>query len=235
MSLKNTIEEQVDKYTSSSYKIDEGYSIPKKTDLTFGAHAKKLKHAIAVYIDIRGSREILSNYGEIETARAHKSFIYAVSKCIKDQDGHLRSFNGDSILSFFSGEGSAKRAVKAAMKSKCAVINIVNPKLKSIYQSELDFGIGIGQGKITVVKSGVPGEEISQDLIWLGWPTYVAYEFGNFASSPKNILISEAVYDSIKEDENMIFSNGKHMWEFKNGKFKSGNRNYYETSYYWNI
>lgn len=235
MSLKDTIEDQVDRYITSNYSVDDGYSIPLKTDITFGPHAKKINHAVAVYIDIRGSRKILSNHGSIATARAHKSFIYAASKCLKDQDGKLRSFNGDSILCFFSGENDAKRAVKAAMKIKCAIREIVNPKLLNSFQEDLDFGIGIGQGDILVVKSGVPGEEITQDLIWLGWPTYVAYEFGNYAKTPYNIMISENVYKDISSDTEMIYSNNKNMWSLGNDNFKSGNRNYYSTSYYWNL
>lgn len=235
MSLKQQILDQTDIYITSKYTINEGYTIPFKPNVTFGAQAKKLKHAVAVYVDIRGSRKILSKYGPIETARAHKAFIYAVSKCLKSEDGHVRSFNGDSILCFFSGENSSIRAVRAAMKAVYAVRNFVNPKLVDNFQEGLDFGIGISQGEITVVKSGLPREEITQDLIWLGWPTYIAYEYGNITRSPNNIMISHTVYAAITKEEKLIYTNGQYMWETGNITLKSGTRSYYSTNYGWVI
>jgi len=104
-------------------------------------------------------------------------------------------------------------------------------KLNSVFQNGLDFGIGIAQGEISVVKSGIPGEDITQDLIWLGWPTYLAYEFGNTAKSPYNIMISKNVYNALEEEGKLIYSGTNNMWTIGNSNFNSGDQSYFTTSY----
>jgi len=234
--LKDEIKEKVNTYMTSKYDVINAQVIPDKLSVGFGAKAKKLKHAIVMYTDLRDSRSILSDNEYLLTARAHKSFLYAASKCIRNEDGYLRSFNGDSVLSFFIGDEAAKRAVRAAMKTKYAVTEIINPILEKKGKKKLNFGVGVAQGKTLVVKSGVPGDEMYQDLIWIGWPTYHAFEYGDRARSPKNIWISKNVYSSIQDDNLMIYSNGKNMWVYNdNHNFSFGNVRVYKTSYYWNI
>ena len=236
MGLKDEISEKIKDYMGSSYDISEGYTIPGKQDIGFGAKGKKLKHAVVLYADLRDSRNLLTDNSHLLACRAHKSFLYAVSKCVKNQDGHLRSFNGDSVLAFFSGKDDAKRAVKAAMKIKCAVTEIINPELEKNGKKKLNFGVGVAQGDILVVKSGVPGQEIFQDLIWIGWPTYHAFEYGDKARSPRNIWISKNVFSSIKDDDSMRYSDGKPMWEYNDDHvFSFGKVRVYNTSYYWNL
>ncbi len=235
MSLKDEITDKVDAYMRSKYEITDAYVIPDKQSISFGAKAKKL-NAVVMYVDLRASRNLLSGNTPLLTCRVHKAFLYAVSKCIRDQQGELRSFNGDSVLSFFKGDDAEKRAVKAAMKAKYAVVKIINPIVKEKAEKKLDFGIGIGRGEIHVVKSGIAGNEIYQDLIWVGWPTYYAFEYGNIARSPKNIWISKNVYNVIKDDDSMIYSNGKNMWIYSdNHTFSFGNVRVYKTSYWWGL
>ena len=234
--LKDEINEKVEKYMKSSYDIQEGYSIPDKKDVGFGAKAKLLKHVIVMYADLRDSRSILSDDSQLLTARAHKSFLYAASKCIRNEDGYMRSFNGDSVLSFFTGEDATKSAVRAAMKTKYAVEEIINPILEEKNKKQLNFGVGIGQGKVLVVKSGIPGEEIYQDLIWIGWSTYHAFEYGERARKPRNIWISRNVFNSIKDDDSMRYHDGKNMWVYDDSlTFTFGKVRIYKTSYRWVI
>jgi len=236
MSLKEEIIQKVKDYMTSQYEVTDANVVPDKQSISFGAKAKKMKHAIVLYADLRDSRGILSDNSHILACRAHKAFLYAASKCIRNESGELRSFNGDSVLAFFMGEDAAKRAVRSAMKIKCAVITIINPILEEKEKKKLNFGIGIGQGEIMVVKSGVHGEEIYQDLIWIGWPTYHAFEYGNMAKSPRNIWISKNIWNAIKDDNSMIYSNGENMWVYSDDhEFSFGKVRVYKTSYYWNL
>lgn len=236
MSLKDEIKDKINDYMGSRYETDDGHSIPSKQDIGFGPRAKKLKQAIVLYADLRDSRSILSDNSHLLACRAHKAFIFAAAKCIRNQNGHLRSFNGDSVMAFFEGEDAAKRAVRAAMKIKCAVTTIINPILEEKGKKKLNFGIGVAQGEILVVKSGVPGDEHYQDLIWMGWPTYHAFEYGDKAKSPKNIWISKNIYSAIKDDSSMITSEDKDMWVYNDSHtFSFGSVRVYKTSYYWNL
>ncbi len=236
MALKDEIEKMVDGYMNSTYEITDAYSIPDKNTLSLGATAKDLS-AIIMFIDIRESRLILGDHKRLFAIRAHKSLLYIASKCVRNEDGHIRSFGGDSMFAFFKGENSEKRAVRCAMKIKSAVINILNPILESKESKEMDFGIGIARGDFLVAKSGVSGNEMYQDLIWIGWPMYHALEYGNKAKSPRNIWISNNIYNTIKEDKSMVTgSDGNNMWVYEDDiKFSFGNFKVYKTSYSWSI
>jgi len=83
MSLKDQIEAKAKEYLNSTYDIDEGHVIPDKSDIGFGAKGKKLKHAIVMYVDLRGSRKLLSSNTDLVAAKAHKAFLYAASKMYK--------------------------------------------------------------------------------------------------------------------------------------------------------
>ncbi len=167
--------------------------------------------------------------------RTHKAFIYAAAKCVRAESGEPRSFAGDSILSFFpgSGEEPAKHAVRAAMKIKWALEEIINPVLIRDYKGKLDFGIGIAQGEIQVGKSGIAGDEDFQDLVWIGWPVYRAVEFGERASRPRAIWISNHVWKSISGDSNMTHSAGKPMWIREEETLPEGTFTVHKTSYRW--
>ena len=81
--------------------------------------------------------------------------------------------------------------------------------------TSIDFGVGIGQGKVHVVKSGKRGDDqTKQDLVWIGIPVYVALELSDFASKPNNIWISPHVRKSIGDENplNVVNHNGKSMW-----------------------
>lgn len=235
MGLNDEITNKVNDYLNSTYTIDEGYIVPQKSDIGFGAKGKKLKHAVVMFTDLRGSKKILSDNSDLTAARAHKAFLYAASKCVRDQNGKLRSFNGDSVLSFFTQEDAAKRAVTSALKLKGAVDNIINPLLSKKNIDNIDFGIGIAQGPILVVKSGIPGEEINQDLLWIGWATYHAYEYGNNAKRPHNIWISKNVFEAIKDDDYLHYSNGQSMWVWSDETFSFGTVRTYQTTYRINL
>ena len=234
MSLKDDIEKQVKDYIHSEYNISKSNVVPRRSHLTFGPSAKEMWGRV-LFIDLRKSRQILAERNDLVSIRTHKSFLYAVSKCIRSEGGEIRSFNGDSILTFFNGDGidSARRAVRTAMKVKYALEEFVNPQLKKAFGKVIDFGIGIAQGDILVAKSGISGDEDYQDLIWIGWPVYHAVGYGEIVSRPKSICISKNVYNSIEEDGDIILSNGKPMWEESEIELKNGTFTVYRTAYRW--
>lgn len=234
MGLKDDLNDYIEGFLGSEYSITRADVIPDKSSLTFGATAKEL-NAVIIYIDMRGSRKILSDQDALASARVHKSFLHCLSKCIRKNDGFIRSFGGDSVIAFFKGDECEKRAVKAAMNCSYAISNILNPLLKKHSIDEIDFGIGISKGDFTIVKSGVSRNEMYQDLVWIGWPLYHALEYSNMAKSPKKIWISKTVFNAIKDDNSMRYSDGKHMWFYKDVKLSFGDFRVYITSYHWSF
>lgn len=234
MGFSEDIKEMVNGFLTSTYDITDANVVPDKDSLTFGATAKTM-NATSLFIDMRGSRQVLSNGTALQSCRVHKSFLHIASKCIRNRDGDLRSFNGDSVMAFFKGDDADKKAVKAAMNMKYLISEIMNPLLEENNLTKINYGIGIGRGDIHVIKSGVAGDAMHQDLIWIGWPVYHAFEYANKARAPKNIWISKNVFDQIKGDDTMRYSDGKTIWSYEDLKFSFGEARVYQTSYHWSI
>ena len=179
---------KIKEYLNQSYTKEETRVVPKRTALTFGNTIKIMPHTVVLYVDMRKSKKILSDATTFWSVKIHKSFLLALTHCVEKREGHMRSFNGDGIMAFFVGENAASRAVRAAMDTKGYILEL-NKELKKSEKNTIDFGIGIGQGKIQVAKSGKAGDDLTkQDLIWVGLPVYVAVELSEFGKNQKNYI-----------------------------------------------
>ncbi|MCD6149995.1 adenylate/guanylate cyclase domain-containing protein [bacterium] len=230
--------EQIKQYLNESYNRSITYSVPKKNDLTFGNTVKKIEHAKIFYIDMRKSRKILTDATDFWSVKIHKSFLRAVIHCIEKRDGHLRSFNGDGILAFFVGDNAASKAVRAAMEIK-GFVNEINTILVKNNKNKIDFGIGIAQGPIMVAKSGKAGDDqTKQDLIWIGIALYVAVELSELAKSPKNIWISDHVFNSVNKEGdplNTLKHNNEWIWYYEYKTLNNGYQKVHHTTWYFNV
>jgi class 3 adenylate cyclase len=209
-------------YLNESYERQTTSTVPKRSDLTFGNTLKTMDHAVVFYVDMRSSRKVIQDTTEFVSAKAHKAFLQAVVYCVENRDGHFRSFNGDGALAFFRGANAASRAVRAALDLKAYVMQINGVLTRQ--GTGIDFGVGIGQGKVHVVKSGKRGDDqTKQDLVWIGLPVYVAVELSDFGSTPNNIWISPYVRESIGKQNhlNVVNHNGKSMWTRVTKELKS--------------
>jgi|GEM_PF-2026168 len=224
---------------TESYSQVTTSNVPKKNDLTFGNTIKKIEHAVVFYVDMRGSRKIIQDATNFWSVKTHKSFLQAIVYCVENRSGHFRSFNGDGALSFFVGENAASRAVRAALDLKAYVLEI-NKVLSSKIGKEIDFGVGIGQGAISVAKSGKRGDDSTkQDLVWVGLPLYVAVELSDFGRTSNNIWISANVRHAIGKQNHLNVvndKNGDSIWTRVSKKLKSiGETEVRYTSFYSTI
>jgi len=238
MASNSEILNTIESYLTESYERNETTIVPKKNDLIFGNHVKVMKHAVVFFIDMRKSRKILSDENDFWSVKIHKSFLKAVTHCIDNRNGHLRSFNGDGLLAFFIGENAASRAVRAAMDIKGFVLKI-NEILKENDKNSIDFGIGIAQGKVMIAKSGKAGDDqTKQDLIWVGLAVYIAVELSEFGESPRNIWISHNVRKTIGKENylDVIYDSNTSIWMECTKKLKSvGDYSVRFTKWHFNI
>jgi len=237
MATNQEVIDIINEYLTESYDRFHTNVVPKKKDLTFSNSVKVMKHVVVFFIDMRKSRKILSDASDFWSIKIHKSFLKAVTHCIDNNDGHLRSFNGDGILAFFIGENAASRAVRTAMNIKGFVLKI-NETLNDYDVNSIDFGIGIAQGKVMVAKSGKAGDDqTKQDLVWIGLPVYLAVELSEIGHSLKNIWISHKVRTSIGNEDylDVVYSNdGESKWVKSIKNLKSvGNYDVRGTSWYF--
>jgi class 3 adenylate cyclase len=194
-----------------------------------------MPHAVVMYVDMRGSRKLLSKATPFVSVKVHRAFLQAIVYCVENRDGHFRSFNGDGALSFFVGENAASRAVRAALDLK-GYVKEINEILSNRHSVDIDFGVGIAQGKVDVAKSGKRGDDATkQDLVWVGKPVYLAVELSDLAGSPDNIWISSKVRKAIGEQEhlNVVYRKGKSKWKKTTRELQSvGEYDLRYTSFY---
>jgi len=232
--------EAIEQYLKESYTQSETSHVPKKNDLTFENTIKKIKHAKVFYIDMRKSRKILTDATDFWSVKIHKAFLQAVIHCVETRGGHIRSFNGDGILGFFIKDIDnypASRAVRAAMDIK-GFVKKINKILVENNKNKIDFGTGIAQGVINVAKSGKAGDDqTKQDLVWIGIPLYVAVELSELGESPKNIWISDKVFNAVikeKDPLNTLKHNGEWIWFYTNKTLNNGSQKVHHTNWYLN-
>ena len=249
--MKKRIEEKVVEIIDNEFEIEDVDTVPDLEDqrLTFGNKGLRFE-ATVLYIDIRGSTEILNKHKRKSVAKLHSAYFHTIVTIAKSLGGEVRSFNGDGMLVFFQGttKDSLSNAVKAAMK----MVYMLTSKDSSVREkmekySPLDFGIGLDDGKILCTKVGISGTN-NRDLVWIGNAVNKAAKLGDAMKSPYHIGISELVYENLNDDVKYHKTTGtslllgeskKNMWKheyFCSGiEYNGKELNYYHTNYYWEV
>ncbi|GAB5416057.1 MAG: hypothetical protein Crog4KO_13580 [Crocinitomicaceae bacterium] len=240
MGLKEDIKSKVKAIIDDKFEIEEVTYVPKidNTKLTFGNTGLKFE-ATVLFIDMRGSTKTLNNHNKSTVAKIHMAYFHTIVKIANSLNGNVRSFNGDSALVFFQGttKDSLSNAVKAAMHLNHMLSHESGIKKNLSKYTELDFGIGIDDGKILATKVGIGGEH-NRDIFWIGNAVNRSTVLGDKAKLPTAIYISGWVYDNLLDfvlyedaDANLKVN----MWERVNVKYNGREETCYRTSYQWSI
>ena len=204
MTLKEQIIGKVEEIIYNDFDAADVNYIPNIEDgrLTFGNTGLRFD-ATVLYIDMRGSTEILNRHRRATVAKIHMAYFHTIVKIAKKLGGEIRSFNGDSMLVFFYGTSQEviDNTVKTAMQMKY-MITSSNSGINYILSeySAIDFGIGIDCGTILCTKVGIGGKYDNKDLMWVGNAVNKATVLSDESKSPYHIRISEAIYDKLGID-----------------------------------
>lgn len=245
MALKDDIKNKVKAILDEKFEVTEVSYVPKIDDskLTFGNTGLKFTGS-SLYIDMRGSTEVLNKHNRTTVAKLHMSFFHTIVKIANSLDGNVRSFNGDSALIFFHGnyKETISTAVKCAMQIKYMIDNSesgINELLK-VY-SKLDFGIGVDHGNILCTKVGIGGEH-NRDLFWIGNCVNKSTVLGDKSRNPNHISISSYVYSNLLDwakygtRKNFLGQEEKvDMWTQGTFTYNEKTEYYYYTSWHWTV
>lgn len=235
--------EVVQELLKNNYTFTEGTSIPLKSDLTFDNKYKKINNAVVVYLDMRHSRKIMFEQNEYKSLKTHRAFLQAFISSMDYHDGRFRSFNGDGALAFFNGKLASSRAVKACMDFK-KYVSEMNDILSGKSYLEVDYGVGVSRGTIYVAKSGRKGaNDTRQDLVWVGYPTYLAVALSDKGRNTYNTWISKSIYSEIKSEDSETSYNlltddntGASIWIEESITMTNGDiQKVYKTNYKFNL
>ncbi|MCK9481724.1 MAG: adenylate/guanylate cyclase domain-containing protein [Bacteroidia bacterium] len=246
MGLKQDITDKVKAIMDEEFKIEDVAYVPdiKNSKLTFGNTGLKFE-ATVLYIDMRGSTEILNKHNKASVAKMHMAYFHTVVKIAKSLGGEVRSFNGDSMLVFFQGttKQTLSNAVQAAMQMKFMISNSDSGINKYLAQySALNFGIGLDDGDILCTKIGVGGDSNNQDLMWIGNCVNKSTAISDKCQAPNHIGISKYVYDNLTDSakygtrKNYWGQDEKvDMWTAAYFNYNGKTETYYYTTWHWTV
>jgi adenylate cyclase len=211
------LEKKIKDYTEGDYEIIDTKTIPSAENVAFGKKAYRIK-LTAFCIDLRKSTDLLRIHDKETCGKIHKSFLTIATAIIAQNGGQLRSFNGDSVLAFWPAQykSQIEDSVRAAFQLKWAL----DVKFSSYFEqySKLDFGIGIDYGDVYIVKAGLPKNDNTNDLVFLGMCVNFATMIANQAKGPYHIEVSTDIYGNLTDDWIYGITNGVKEIMWKNGK-----------------
>lgn len=239
MSLKKELQQKVTNYLTGNYDTYEPSAVPEPKDIPLGNEAAHLE-ATALFIDMRQSSNIANAFRLQTAAKMIKGYFDGAVRIIRENDGQVKSFNGDGMLALFVGDQRFHYAVRAAMEVEWFVGNILQPKLNRYFENNrvamgqalsFEIGCGLDDSSIFAVKVGIRG---TNDVAWVGKGTNTAAKLASRVSQPDNIAITQAVYDRL--DRNYQYdSGGTHMWSEESFEDIGGLTRAIRTSQYWSV
>ncbi len=199
------LSEMVDEIFGENIIVTPGQIVPETKDVTFGNTGTELELAM-LFIDIDQSTLIVDGLRRKTAAKMYKAFLEGVARIVKENDGEVRSFNGDGVLAVFAGSRKRNNSVKAAMMMVYFMDAILKPKVDAIFAQnqamrgfQFGYGIGIDVGNILIVKGGYRGDN-NNDLVWVGDATNRAVKYSKRSNGDNKIHISKDVFGGLNDD-----------------------------------
>ena len=183
-----------------------------------------------LYADLADSTLLVDTSGPQFAAEIYKSYLHCAAKIITSEGGAITAYDGDRIMAVYLGKFKNQSAARSALKINHAVKQIINPALKTQYETEYQVNqvVGIDTSPLLVAQTGIRG---SKDLVWIGRAANHAAKLCGLPATFSS-RISKEVYDVLPDT--VKASNGTAMW---NQATWTGlnNRIIYESNWTWEI
>ena len=209
MTLKDDLITDCAAIHAGAWSVVDARVVPSPNDVSLTKSAKKLTQAAVLYADLDGSTSMVDTKIWNFSAEVYKSFLSAVAKIVKSEGGTITAYDGDRLMAIFIGEGNCDAAVRAALKIRWAVLNIVNPAIKAKYNTDfvVRHTVGIDVSDLHAVRTGVRGDN---DLVWVGRAANFAAKLTSLSSDTPT-WITKVVHDKLSQKWKM--TNGELMWK----------------------
>jgi class 3 adenylate cyclase len=229
MGLKSELEEEVGTIFRKVWTEHDGTVVPSEDSIKLENDGVNLD-ATVLYADMADSTDLVDRDKPKFAAEIYKTFLHCAGKIIRDEGGDITAYDGDRIMAVFITGAKNTSAVRASMKIKWAVQEIIAPAQKKQYATSdytLRHAVGIDTSKLFVARTGVRG---ANDLVWVG---RAANHAAKLAALPEGYsYISADVYNTILDEAK--YSNGSNMWETLKWDAFDG-RTIYRSSYRWTV
>jgi class 3 adenylate cyclase len=160
MGLSDDLKAEVAKIFRSQWAIRDGEVVPDTPDLKLGNDGVKLTGTV-LYADIDGSTSMVDSKTATFAAEVYKTYLLCASRIIRSEDGVITAYDGDHVMAVFIGNSKNTSAVRCGMKIKAAVLEIINPAIKTQYDSDFQLKqvVGIDTSELLVARTGIRGRQ----------------------------------------------------------------------------
>ncbi len=210
MALIDDLKTEVQSTFASAWTEDAATAVPAPAALRLNAnHAKHLDSATVLYADLDGSTNMVDTLSWQSAAEVYKAYLRCASKIIKNEGGVITAYDGDRVMSVFTGNTKNTSAVTAALKINYAVEEIIRPAYAKQYSGSsfiVRHVIGIDTSALRAARIGVVGDN---DLVWIGRAANYAAKLCNISEKP--LWITKAVYNRLMDSAKL--SSTTNMWQ----------------------
>jgi len=230
MPLRADLEAEVAEIFRDVWDERDGNVVPEDDDVGLGNEAVKLK-ATVLYADLADSTDMVDGYKPFFAAEIYKTFLHCAAKIIRNEGGEISAYDGDRIMAVFIGNAKNSSAVRAAMKIKYSVQEIINPAKRRRYTSntyELTHVVGIDTSNLFIARTGVRG---ANDLVWVGRAANYAAKLSALPSTYSTYITKE-VYDVIWPE--LKTTDDRTMWEAVRWN-TFDDRIIYRSNWWWRV
>ena len=196
----------------SRWESRNGQVVPKNDEVALG-NDRVLLDAVLLYADLADSTELAIKNLEI-ASEVFKAYLNAVTKIIRSNGGHIRSFDGDRVMGVFIGDWKATPAVQSGLQIQGFFKDFLAPRFREFYGdrvSSVNFNqtVGIDRSPVHVVRTGI---RRNNDLIWVGRAPNVAAKLSNIRDANYKTLITPSVFDILAPMGKIGQPSGLSIW-----------------------
>jgi class 3 adenylate cyclase len=221
MGMLSELKSEVKAVFSKQWTVTEARVVPSPEDLQLSNEARYFSRATILYADLSGSTHLVDNYDWQIAGEIYKAYLLCAAKIIRSLGGIISAYDGDRIMAVFIGDHQTSNAAKCGLQLNWAVINVVNPGLKTQYPNSVYVVkqvVGIDTSEIRAARIGVRG---GNDLVWVGraanhaakltecradYPTWITEdafnrlaEWAKFGGSPKQLMWAEFKWNTMND------------------------------------
>lgn len=203
--------ERIDEVLNGSDALyEDKKSIPLRNSLTF--NNGYYVDCSAMFIDIRGSKELANKHTRPILAKIYKTYISELVAVLK---GHSKIseiyIEGDAVWGVFDTNLTShidELFEIGAMAS--SLVDILNVKYKRRGYSGINIGIGMSYGNSLMIKSGYKGSGINE-VVWLGrlvGEAAMLCSYGNKTYDDGRMMVSEVFFSNLNDhNKSLLFYN----------------------------
>lgn len=216
LTLKDDIDSAVEdlkKTWTTTRWADSKTEVPDPDEM--GYSDGKMINATFLYADMADSSGLVAAAeNREEVASVISSYLKTCVRAIRDENAHVRSFDGDRVMGVFSGPSATTRAARAALRLDYAVNEMLNPAVQIAFPSLkaagwcLKHASGIALGHTLMVRAGIRN---NSDLVSIGVGPNLAAKLSDQRDGDYRTFIGAGAYKAL---ENALYKDtkGNDVW-----------------------